>query len=133
LLYSKKVHGLKSGEYHIPNLVFCYDGNGLDVFAIKKKDVLNPSEKTKLYKAPFFNTYSDGSVCMGNAKIKKTRDITELIHNVETAFFKSEFTHTNEDEIVKGNLIEAYRIAEHKKSFQEDLLIESIPLHKLFK
>ena len=66
---------------------------------------------------------------MGNAKVKKYRDLSEMIDNVETAFFGSTFTHTNHNGIVKGGFLEAYN--NQKKSFDESLLLECKKLSEL--
>lgn len=121
LHYSKEAVGYKTGHYFVPNLLFSYSGDDLSVFAIKTADIPFIGPNTKLYKAPFMNIYAGGDICMGTAQVKKPKNITELISNVESAFFNSEFTHTNRNKIVKGNLREAYE--NQKKCFDEELLL----------
>ena len=106
--YSPGVKGLKSGKFFVPNIVFASNGKTVKVFAIKSKDILKLSKTTQLYNAPFLNTASVGDVCMGNAKVKKYNDLTEFIYSIEQAFFKSTFTHTSYNKIVKGSIIDAY-------------------------
>lgn len=130
LLYSKEVKGLTTGEYFIPNILFRSNGEDVDVYAIKSQDILTISPDTQLYKAPFFNTSSFGGVCMGNVKIREGNSLTEMVHNIEYAFFNSVFTHTNDDKIVKGSILNAYN--KQKKCFDEDLLVPSKKLSKIF-
>ena len=129
--YSNDVKGLKSAEYHLPNLVFKSNGKNISVFAIKRKDILNLSPETKLYHAPLFNIFNSGEVCMGNVKIKKYESITKMINAVESAFFKSKFTHSNHNSLTKNGIINAYK--NQNKKFDEKLLIESIKLKQLCK
>ena len=131
LHFSDSVNGVQTGHYYIPYLVFISDGKSVSIYAIKKKDILNLKENTPLYHAPFMNVYVKGNVCMGSAKIKKYKNVNEMIQSVENAFFQSTFTHTNHNEIVKGGLIDCYN--NQKNKFDEKLLIESIKLNKIWK
>jgi PRTRC genetic system protein B len=121
--------GIKSGKYYIPNLIFQSDGRTVRVYAIKQRSISKINKETKVYRAPFMNTGSSGSVCMGNVKMKKYKTLTEMIHIVETAFFKSKFTHTNYNEIVKGSLIDAFHNQQGK--FDEKLLLEYCKLEDI--
>ena len=130
LFYGADVKGLKTGEYYIPNILFVSDGSSVDVYAIKRKDILNLSEDTQLYTAPFFNVYKGGDVCMGSAKVAKFKNATEMIYSVENAFFDSVFTHTNMNDIVKGSLIDCYN--NQNKKFDEKLLLPTKKLKKIW-
>lgn len=106
-LHFDKNLGLEDKMYSLPGLVFKYKNNSLSVYAVKSS-VLN--EKTILYKAPFHNVYADGNICMGNAKIKASNDVLELIKNCERAFFESKFTHLQSDgSPIKVNLNTYYK------------------------
>jgi PRTRC genetic system protein B len=129
LHYESKLPGFKTGRYFIPNLVFKYDSDGVSVFAIKTEDILSLGPNTELYLAPFLNTSDDGDVCMGSAEVKKGKNLTETIRNVERAFFDSEFTHTNNNKIVKGNLVDAY--TKQKGKFDEEILLPFDKLKKI--
>jgi len=131
LHYKSKLPGFKTGKYFIPNLVFKYQDEELNVYAIKSEDLLNLSPDTQLYKAPFLNVNEDGDVCMGTAKVKKSKNLTEMIKNIETAFFNSEFTHTNQNKIVSGNLADAFN--NQKKKFDEKLLLKADKLKSIMR
>jgi len=126
LIYSE---GMETKDYWIPNIIFKSDGKAVYVYAIKSNDILSLNEGTQLYNAPFFNIYEKGSVCMGQVKIKKFKDVNDIIKNVEAAFFMSEFTHTNFNEIVKGSLLDAYNNQNGK--FDESLLIPCKKLNEI--
>lgn len=77
-----------SGEAYIPGLVFkfSYTTKKLNVYAFKGKE--RPVMKTALYKAPFSNVYSDGSVCFGTVQI----DVTDGPEEITKKYFGSFFT-----------------------------------------
>lgn len=131
LYYREGMDGFVTGKYFLPNLIFDYNSGSLSVYAIKASDIPKMNPETQLYTAPFFNTNSIGNVCMGSAKVKKSKNFTEMVRNVEAAFFNSEFTHTSTNKIVKGNLLDAY--TDQKKKFDEKLLLPSVKLKKLLK
>lgn len=58
----------------IPATLYLVLNQSLYVFALASDD--RPGQATKLYNAPFFNIYEDGRVCLGTAKIGKTRSRT---------------------------------------------------------
>ena len=75
-----------------PGLVFMAGPRTLHIFAFKGEAA--PVKTTKLYQAPFFNVWSDGKVCSGNATLpeedqRNDRDAWERF------FFGSHFTHPN--------------------------------------
>jgi len=101
LSFSKKL-GIKDKQFHIPSLVFKLDGGKLSVFAAKTDNV---DKATKLFRAPFHNIFSDGGICMGNAKVKKSYEVNEIMKAYEDAFFMSKFTHLQSGgSPIKGNL-----------------------------
>lgn len=118
-----KSESIKSGKYPLPYLLWNYDIDRLSVFALSKE----PDLKTDtLCHSPFLNTYSDGSVCLGSTNFKfKTSDYEHIMKVVEASFFNSYFTHTNHNNIIKGNLIEFYDKYKNKKTFPNELLIET--------
>lgn len=94
-----------NGVCPIPSLIWVsLFGKGLYVFALAEN--VRPELNTKLYQAPFFNVWSNGSVCVGNAV--KPRD--EAVNDPdawESMFFGSHFTHPNfteKDRLVAGKL-----------------------------
>lgn len=74
---------------HIPATVYLSVNNDLYVFSMEKSD--RPSYKTKLFKAPFFNIYEDGKVCLGTARIgKRTGSYEKEADRFEKAFYLAE-------------------------------------------
>lgn len=95
---------ISSGEYFVPRLIWKLNGNKLSIWAIKE-DI--KSEKDKLYNAPFFNIYNDGSICMGSAKfLEGSYDYAKIIKKAENGFWNSTFTHTNNDNLLDFNFTE---------------------------
>lgn len=122
-LYFSKSLSLKNGYYHLPRLLFAFINNKLSVFALKKGQI---EETTKLFNAPFLNVYENGSICMGNVKtnISNFSYIENAIQYLESAFFKSVFTHTNHNAIIEGNIIEYFKELKEKNiNFDTDKLI----------
>ena len=118
-----KSENIKSGKYPLPYLLWNYDNGRLSVFALSKEPNL---ENDILYHSPLLNVYSDGSVCLGSTNFKfKSNDYEHIMKVVESAFFNSYFTHTNHNNIIKGNLIEFYKKHKNKKTFPNELLIET--------
>jgi PRTRC genetic system protein B len=79
-----------------PGLVFLNDGRALYVFAIDNDS--QPEPATALYQAPFFNVWSTGQVCVGNARCPG-EDQAGDIDAWERMFFTSHFTHPNFAEV----------------------------------
>ncbi len=100
---------LKTGEMWIPAMVYMANKNSLDVYALKSNS--RPSEKTLLYRAPFFNVSDSGDVCLGNANIKKPTENTysALQKYWEDLFWLSEFTHINGNNPTKSKVSEVYK------------------------
>lgn len=131
-LYFGKDVGLSEGEMLVPGLVYAVTCNStLSVYAYKGKE-----PKNKLYKAPFFNIYDDGKVCLGNAKCTQPEIYTfeNVMKYWEHLFWKSEFVHILGSNPIKGDLTQITRVCiESQAPFPEDVLIESkIKLKNLF-
>jgi len=94
-MHFAKVLKIPSGKASVPALVYLVERNELSVFALKSDD--RPTEKTKIYRAPFHNINNPGEVCLGNAKVKKPTDktFTNVIKYWEDMFWLSEFAHLN--------------------------------------
>ncbi len=75
-----------------PGLVFLNDGRSLYVFAYEGDQT--PSATTRLCQAPFFNVWSSGQVCVGNARAPKDEQQGD-VDAWERMFFGSHFTHPN--------------------------------------
>lgn len=96
MFFQKSSHNPKTfsgrGQCPSPGLVFMATDKALYVFAFAGKDA--PTQGTALYQAPFFNVWSTGQVCVGNA-IRPGEDQRESMDAWERMFFGSHFTHPN--------------------------------------
>jgi PRTRC genetic system protein B len=76
-----------------PGLVFMVDGSRKWwVWAVK--GVERPTEESLLYRAPYFNVWEDGGICVGNVALPDGTT-AERIEAWNQAFFGSYFTHPN--------------------------------------
>lgn len=113
---------IKSGEFPIPYLLWSLKGKSLYVNALYRKP---KSLEDTLYQAPFMNVSSSGSVCMGSANFSSSSiNYMEIIEKIESAFFNSYFTHTNENSLLNGNFIELLEEMRNTKKFNNKLLIK---------
>lgn len=119
LVFSKNLN-IKEGVMKLPTLIFKLKGNTLSIFATKSSYI---TENTVLYHAPFFNVYDDGSICMGNAKVRKSKDVDQLMKNAEDAFFQSKFTELHGQTPINGNLSTFIKKQmKEKKKFDKSVL-----------
>lgn len=91
--------GIPAGDASVPALLYKVDKNDkLFVFALDSDK--RPDYNTKLFRAPFHNLYKDGSVCLGNARVKRPaeRTFSAEIQMWETLFWNSKFSHLNGSE-----------------------------------
>lgn len=132
LLFSSQLN-IPNGEMHIPGLVYCVQGNALSIYVYKGM----LSEKSALYRAPFFNV-SAVNVCLGNAQHPFPTDLTytNIIEYWESMFWKSEFSHLLGGNPVVGDLaqITANCIKTGQKFPTEELLpIPNLKVKNLLK
>jgi len=96
LFFKKSSHNAKTfdgkGICPCPGLVFMSTDRSLYLYAVKGASA--PSQATALYQAPFFNVWSQGQVCVGNAHVPQ-EDQRDDLDAWERLFFRSEFTHPN--------------------------------------
>ena len=110
LSFSEKCK-ITSETYSIPHLVFSFKNGNLAVYAVDDVDSISINENTPLYNAPFYNTYADGKICMGNVDLKKANSFLSFEKTVtylENVFFNSVFTHSNNELITRDYLIKNY-------------------------
>lgn len=89
----------RSGDCKHPPLVFVASRGAWRVYALREN--ARPDASTPLYQAPYFNVWSDGRICVGNADTPEAIN-SESIKPYEDAFFRSRFTHANTDKLIKG-------------------------------
>jgi PRTRC genetic system protein B len=80
------------GRCACPGLVFLTHEGSLLVFAVKGRAA--PTPASALFQAPFFNVWSQGQVCVGNA-VAPQAEQREDLDAWERMFFGSHFTHPN--------------------------------------
>ncbi len=118
---------ITSGVCWSPALLYHAYNNSLSVIALGSNE--RPTLETKTYKAPFYNTSSNGSICLGSAKAKPPKEKTydSLMKYWEDMFWLSEFTHLSDNNPTKTNLSSIYRkiINTDTKWSDMDELIES--------
>lgn len=92
---------IPNGVMKVPGIVYCAQGNALSVYCFK-----GTKPKGILYKAPFFNVYQNGSVCLGNSKTQKPKVNTfeEWMLYWEKMFWHSEFASLISENPIEGNL-----------------------------
>lgn len=116
--------GIPNGVMQVPGMVYCVDGRGdLSVWCYKGR-----KPRGVLYRAPFFNVYNDGKVCLGNSKAEKPKNNTfvEWIAYWEKMFWQSEFASLISDNPVEGNLATVTKqCIEKGEPFPTDILKKS--------
>jgi len=101
--------GIPSGTAGVPAMIWKARKGSLQVFALPDEEI---SLQTTLHKAPFFNVYPDGRVCMGNVRTNIPADccLEKFMQLWEYHFFNSYFSHTIHGESpVKGNIVQLWQ------------------------
>lgn len=123
LLFSQSL-GIPSGAADIPAMVWKASKRRLQVFAVQDEQV---TIETTLQRAPFFNVYQDGAVCMGNVDVSIPSEcgLEQFMKQWEDYFFNSFFSHTmNGEGVVKGNIIQLWQhLIATKEPFPADKLL----------
>ncbi|MEP7375698.1 MAG: PRTRC system protein B [Chitinophagaceae bacterium] len=124
LLFKKELT-IPSGEGNVPPLIWKATNSQLYIYAITTQG--RPTAETHLHHAPFFNTYPDGRVCMGNVDmaIEDDCNLVDFMSMWEGYFWKSYFTHSIAGAtLVKGNIVTLWQklIGDSKKPFPLEAL-----------
>ena len=92
---------IPNGVLRVPGMVYSVKNNILSVWCFRSHRPRNV-----LYKAPFFNIYNDGHVCLGNSKAEKPINGTfqDWISYWEKLFWQSEFDAIIGENPIEGNL-----------------------------
>ncbi len=126
---------LPTAKTWVPAMLYVMDRNTLDVFALNSNK--RPTDKTKLFKAPFYNVNDGGDVCLGNASVKKPKEKTysNLMKYWEDLFWLSEFSHVNGSEKVKSKSLNAVwkKLLASKTKLKWSDINELIPYNKTVK
>jgi len=83
---------LSGKRFPQPALLFRASEGHLAVRALA--EIERPTPKTKLFRAPYWNVYESGDVCLGSTKVPREASVASL-PRWEQAFFESEFIHAN--------------------------------------
>lgn len=117
---------IPDGKYPVPPMLWKASRKTLTVFALAKNDT--PNMKTVLYKAPFFNIYDTGNVCMGTVEVDIDRHthLEAFMQQWEELFFNSKFSHVlGGKSPVKGNIIQLWQsLADARKRFPISSLVK---------
>jgi len=110
----------------MPDMLFCANGPSLHVYAMKTLGK-RPTIATPLFRAPVWNTYDEGGVCMGNVEHpEEVEDIQDFIDEYTRAFWAGIFTHAS-GKPTKTPIPKLYLKLKGKKSFPLTELIPSKP------
>lgn len=125
-LFFKESLNIPSGEAWVPSLVWKATKESLSLFAVNSKN--RPTITTKLFHAPFFNLYENGSVCMGtvNVEIDNSCDLDSFVSKWQNYFWNSYFSHLiGTDVRAKINIVQLWKeqIATGKQ-FPNNLLVK---------
>lgn len=120
--------GLIDGDAYVPAMIWKATKKKLFVWARAEKKTKRPTKDEQLFKAPFFNIYADGSVCMGSVEAfpeKSKHGLEYFIEYWEAAFWNSTFSHLNVNiSPVKGNIVQLWNeILNTDKPFPTDNLL----------
>ena len=117
--------GIPSDSCAVPALIWKATRRNVAVYAITGTDEINLD--TPLFHAPFFNTYEDGNVCMGNVSLQIPADcaLEDFIGTWQQAFYNSYFSHMVQNHNpVKGNMVQLWkRLSSTGAAFPEENLI----------
>lgn len=101
---SPELASLSGKAYPQPALLFDAKTGKLSIRALKS--ARRPNKDTNLFRAPYWNVYDNGSVCLGSTRVPKAVGVGTML-DWELAFFSSEFSHQNSRE----------RLTTHPKGF----------------
>lgn len=126
-LYFTESLGIPNGKANVPPMLWMAGRENLYVFALRSNR--RPTERTKLYNAPFFNVYANGNVCMGtvDVSIKRTASLEAFTTAWENYFFNSYFSHLMHNyNPIKGNCVCLWeRLIATGEAFPKELLQKS--------
>lgn len=103
LNFSSQLKIKSSVQVNVPATLYVVKNTELYLFALMSDD--RPDLKTKLYKAPYFNIYEDGRVCLGTARVGMKQNTYEKeADRFERGFYMAEQNGGNSDHNCKTPL-----------------------------
>lgn len=114
----------------VPATLYVAVNTNLYVFALMTDE--RPKTSTKLYKAPFFNIYTEGTVCLGTAPVgKRTNSFEKEAERFERGFYMAEQNGGQSENNCKTPLPKLWnRIISEKISFPAK---EELVQHQTYK
>ncbi len=102
--YFSKNLAIDNGEYNVPGMVYVTENGKLQVFSFKGTKCC---ADTPLFRAPFFNTGSDGDVCLGSGKAAMPSDpsFKDVLEHWEKKFWLTEFSGLHGGNPTTENLV----------------------------
>lgn len=124
-LYFDAKTGIESGRYPMPKLLFQLHDKELKIYALNRSDSL--TDETKVYHAPVLNCNAQGAICMGNASLNYDgfEYYEDIMGFVEQQFFRSVFTETHHNRLIKGNYVTTMKALKDTSRFDDTLLQEN--------
>jgi len=92
VFFNCKELGERTKVVQHPGLVFQASRSGFRAFAVKGTE--RPTADTVLFEPPYFNTWDQGKICIGSAKVPRRINVGSIA-GWEEGFFSSAFTHPN--------------------------------------
>ncbi|MGF6643149.1 PRTRC system protein B [Paraburkholderia sp. GAS82] len=116
--------GERAGVTNHPPLVFVVERKEWSVYALR--DNVRPGPGTKLCNAPYYNVWKDGLICTGNVTLPDRIDMAS-VEGFEDAFFRSRFTHPNNDRLIhrRGGAVRLWLDLLDGAEFPLDRLIDA--------
>lgn len=118
------LRNMNGRTYPHPPLLFKASGSHLWVRALHEN--ARPEPTTKLYMAPYWNTYDNGVVCTGTMRIPYEKSVA-IIDSWERSFFQSEFTHgvgVRKRTKYPTGFLAMWQLLQAKKTFPRGYLID---------
>lgn len=108
---------LNGKEYPHPPLLWRASGRRIWIRALAHNR--RPDVNVRLYTAPYWNTYDNGSVCTGSMRIPEAKSVS-AIAKWEESFFRSAFTHAagvTKHSLYPGDVLEMWKSLLGKQHF----------------
>ena len=118
----KTLQQLNAKRYPHPPLVFRASGNHLWIRCLRRNE--RPKADTKMYMAPYWNCYDNGSVCTGSMRLPQHKSVAATVE-WETSFFNSAFSHAagvTKHTTYRGGVLAMWNVLRGKRRFPTQYL-----------
>lgn len=129
---SAELDQLSGKRFPQPPLLFRASARNLDVRALSRNE--RPQLDSPLFRAPYWNVYDTGNICLGSTKIPGDASVASM-PQWEHSFFQSEFTHSNASTKLTehpGGFIGLWKSLAGKKTFPVEHLADAKETLKKF-